>query len=51
MSTTAWIIVAVVVIILIFIVVKILKSCLPKIIIGLIILAALAYLAYKYLIK
>ena len=34
---------------LIFIVVKIIKSCLPKVIIGLIIIGVLAYLAYRYL--
>ncbi len=51
MSTTALAIAAVVVLILLFVVAKIIKSCLPKIVIGLIILGVLAYLAYRYLVK
>jgi hypothetical protein len=51
MSSIAWVVVAIVVVILLFVVVKILKSCLPKIIVGLVILGALAYLAYMYFIK
>jgi hypothetical protein len=41
----------IVALILLFVIVKIIKSCLPKIVIGLIILGVLAYLAYTYLIK
>jgi hypothetical protein len=51
MEITTLIIIAVVVLILLFVIVKIIKSCLPKILVGLIILGALAYLAYQYLIK
>ncbi len=51
MNITMWIIIGIVVLVLLFIAVKIIKSCLPKIIIGLVILAALAYLAYRYLIR
>lgn len=51
MDLTALVILAIAVIILLFFVVRILKSCLPKIIVGLIILAVLAYLVYTYLIK
>ena len=51
MSTITWIIIGIVVLILLFIVVRILKGCLPKIVIGLIILGALAYLAYNYLLN
>jgi len=50
MSITALVIVAIVVLILLFVVVRIIKGCLPKII-GLVILGALAYLAYLYLVK
>jgi hypothetical protein len=48
MITTAIIIGAVVVLILLVVVARILKSCLPKIIVGFIILGALAYLIYWY---
>jgi hypothetical protein len=37
--------------ILLFVVFKFIKSCLPKIIIGLVILGVLAYLAYTNFIK
>jgi hypothetical protein len=48
MTITTWIIAIAVVLILLFVVVKFIKSCLPKIIIGIIILAAIAYAAYWY---
>ena len=48
MSVTVLVIVVIVAIILFFVVLKILKSCLPQIIIGLIILAGLAYAAYRF---
>jgi hypothetical protein len=51
MDGTTWIIVGIVVLVLLFIVIRILKSCLPKIVIGLIILGVLAYLAYNYILK
>jgi hypothetical protein len=51
MNLTIWLIIGVVVLIILFIVIKILKGCLPKIVIGLIILGVLAYLAYNYFIK
>jgi hypothetical protein len=51
MSLTPLVIVIIVVLILLFIGVKIIKSCLPKIVIGLVILGVLAYLAYNYFIK
>jgi hypothetical protein len=51
MSLTPLVIVIIVVLILLFVGVKFIKSCLPKIVIGLVILGALAYLAYNYLIK
>lgn len=51
MDATAWIIIGIVVLVLLFIVIRILKGCLPKIVIGLIILGVLAYLAYNYILK
>ena len=48
MSITVLVIIVIVAIILFFVGIKILKSCLPQIIIGLIILAGLAYAAYRY---
>lgn len=51
MSTTVLVIAGVVVLILLFVVAKIIKSCLPKLVIGLIVLGVLAYLAYTYLVK
>jgi hypothetical protein len=51
MNLTIWLIIGVVVLIILFIVIKILKGCLPKIVIGLIILGVLAYFAYNYFIK
>jgi hypothetical protein len=50
MSITALVIIIVVVLILLFVGIKIIKGCLPKII-GLVILAALAFIAYWYFIK
>jgi hypothetical protein len=48
MSIT-WIIVAVIVgLILLFIASRIVKACLPKILIALIVLAVVAYFAYRY---
>jgi len=47
-----WLIVGIVVaLILLFVIIKIVKSCLPKIVIAVLILGALAYLAYTYFIK
>jgi hypothetical protein len=43
MSITTWVIIAIVILILLFVAVKFIKSCLPKIIIGVVILGALAY--------
>ena len=51
MNLTVWVIAGIVALILLFVAVKIIKSCLPKIIIGLVILGALAYLAYYYLFR
>ena len=48
MNITLLVIVVIVAIILFFVAIKIIKSCLPKVIIGLVILGALAYLAYWY---
>lgn len=50
MNTTALIIIGIVVLILLFVAFKIIRSCLPKIIV-LGILAVLAYLAYTYLVR
>lgn len=50
MNITLLVIIIVVVLILLFIVARMIKSCLPKIIIGLIILAALAFLIYRYIL-
>ncbi len=50
MNVTLLVIAGIVVLILLFVVAKIIKGCLPKIII-LGVLGALAYLAYVYLIK
>jgi hypothetical protein len=36
---------------LLFVVARIIRSCLPKIVIGLIILGILAYLVYTYVLK
>ena len=47
-----WLIVGIVVaLILLFVAIKFIKSCLPRIVIGLIVLGGLAYLAYIYFIK
>jgi hypothetical protein len=51
MTTTTWVIAAVVILILLFVGIKLMKSCLPKIVIGLVVLAALAYVAYRYFTK
>jgi hypothetical protein len=51
MSPITWVVVVIVGIILLFFIAKFIKSCLPKIVIGLVILGVLAYLAYQYLIK
>jgi hypothetical protein len=51
MNLTTWIIAIAVALILLFIVARIIKSCLPKIIVGLVILAVLGYLAYWYFTK
>ena len=51
MDTTALVIIIVIILILLFVVIRIIKSCVPKIIIGLVILGALAYLAYYYITK
>lgn len=51
MSPITWIVVIIVGIVLLFAIAKFIKSCLPKIVIGLVILGVLAYLAYQYLIK
>lgn len=51
MSITQLAVAIIVVFLLLFIVVRIIRSCLPKIVIGLIILGVLAYLAYLYFIK
>jgi hypothetical protein len=51
MNMTMLVIGIIVALILLFVIVKVIKSCLPKIVIGLIILGVLAYLAYTYLIK
>lgn len=48
MNITLLVIVVIVAIILFFVAIKIIKSCLPQIIIGLIILAGLAYAAYRF---
>jgi hypothetical protein len=47
-----WLIVGIIVtLIVLFVIIKFIKNCLPKIVIGLTILGALAYLAYMYFIK
>jgi hypothetical protein len=51
MSVIAWIIIGVVALILLFIVFRIMKSCLPKIVVGLLILAALAFVVYWYVFR
>jgi hypothetical protein len=51
MSMTVLVIGIIVALILLFVIVKIIKSCLPKIVVGLIILGVLAYLIYTYLLK
>jgi hypothetical protein len=51
MNTITWIIIGIVVLVLLIIVIRFLKGCLPKIVIGLIILGGLAYFAYNYFIK
>ena len=51
MSIT-WLIVGIIVaLILLFVIIKFVKSCLPKIVIAVIILGVLAHLAYTYFIK
>jgi len=44
-------VIIVVALILLFVAVRILKSCLPKIILGIIILAAIGYAAYYFLTR
>ena len=51
MSLPIVIVIIVVALILLFVGIKIIKSCLPKIIIGLIILAAIGYAAYYFLTR
>jgi hypothetical protein len=51
MSITVVVVGVIVALILLLVIAKIIKSCLPKIVIGLIILGGLAYLIYTYLIK
>jgi hypothetical protein len=51
MNITVLVIIVVAVLLLLFVGVRIIKSCLPKIIIGLLILGVLGYLAYTYLTK
>jgi hypothetical protein len=48
MEPITWVIIGVVLLILLFVVIRILKGCVPKILIGLIILAAIGYFAYWY---
>ena len=51
MSTQTLVIVVIAALILLFVVAKFIKNCLPKIVIGVIILGLLGYFAYTYLIK
>jgi hypothetical protein len=51
MSIPVLIIIIVAALILLFVAIKIIKGCLPQIIIGLVIIAVLAYVAYRYFIK
>ena len=51
MSIITITIIAVILVVLLIVVAKFITSCLPKIIIGVIILGGLAYLAYRYFIK
>ena len=51
MSIITWVIIGIVVLVLLFVAIKIIKGCLPKIIIGVLILGVLAFLAYWYFIK
>lgn len=51
MSITLLAIIIVVALILLFVVIRIIRSCLPKIIIGLIILGIIAFVAYYYLTR
>jgi hypothetical protein len=51
MTITALVIAIIVVLIVLFVIAKIIRSCLPKIVIGLLILGVLAYLAYRYFTK
>ena len=51
MNITVLVIIVVVALLLLFIGIRIIKSCMPKIIIGLLILGVLGYLAYTYLVK
>jgi hypothetical protein len=51
MSVIAWIIAAAVALILLFIIFRVMKSCLPKIVVGLLIIAAMAFLVYWYVIR
>ncbi len=48
MSLPLAIVIIVAALILLFVVIKIIKSCLPKIILGIIILAAIDYAAYYF---
>jgi hypothetical protein len=51
MNAITWVIIVIIALILVFLVAKFIKSCLPKIIVGLLILAVLVYLAYRYFTK
>ena len=51
MDITGWIIAGVVGLILLFLVFKFIKNCLPKILLGLLILGVLAFLIFRYFIK
>ena len=51
MSLPIVIVIIIVALILLFVGIKIIKSCLPKIILGFIILAAIAYAAYYFLTR
>ncbi len=51
MSLPIAIVIVVAALILLFVVIRIIKSCLPKIILGLIVLAAIAYAVYYFLTR
>jgi len=51
MEVLGWILVAVIVLLILFLAFKGLKSCLPKILLGLFILAAIAFVVYWFLIR